>query len=405
MSWASNPNSAANADPDGDGLTNIEEYEDGTNPTVASSHFYTLTIDSGNAVTVSPAGSRFAPGTVVTLTAPPIGAMQFNTWTGDIVTTANPLTVTMNQNYELAPQYGAMPLDNSVPSFTTVAGTTIDALGMQSNGQVIVAGSFQAEDGVAHYGLARLNADGSLDNTFGPSVTLGTEGIGPAVFEVPGSISAIAVQSNNQILVAGDFNYIDGGQTSPYITRLNTDGSVDTTFQAAVPMYSSIQQMAVSSSGTILVLENGTLLELNSNGSLDTSFSAALPTNAYVEHVVMQTDGKVIYNGSAPTGTAGFGRFELQWLGRLVLHAGSDAGVLRPLGLAFEQRALYRVTRQSRVRSEQHHLCGVAQNHRRYRFVVYRNGQRHPRVTDQHGCPFRRRFHRQWKRLHPEGGQ
>jgi uncharacterized delta-60 repeat protein len=306
--WASNANSAANADADGDGLTNLQEYQDGTSPVSASSHFYTLTIEGGNAVNVAPAGTRFAPGTVVTLTAPPVAALQFAGWTGDIVTTANPLTLTMNQNYHLGTQYGALPLDNSVPSFTTTVGTEIDALAVQGNGQVIVAGNFQAEDGVAHYGLARLNADGSLDNTFGPAVTLGTEGVGAAIFQIPGYINAIAVQTNGQVLVAGDFNYINGGQSSPYITRINTDGSVDSTFHAAVPQYSTIQQLAVNSSGTVLVLASGALLELNAGGSLNTAFTSALPANSYIDHVVWQTDGKVVYNGSDAGGQDLFGR-------------------------------------------------------------------------------------------------
>ncbi len=83
--WQSNPNSAANADPDVDDLTNAEEYSDGTDPNNAASHFYRLTVAAGT-VALQPAAPRYASGSVVTLTALPVGDLQFTTWsTQDLI--------------------------------------------------------------------------------------------------------------------------------------------------------------------------------------------------------------------------------------------------------------------------------------------------------------------------------
>ena len=74
----------------------------------------------------------------------------------------------------------------------------IYAVALQTNGQVLIAGDFQMGASAAHYSLARLNADGSLDSTF-----RGTNGINGIVF-------GVGVQSSGRIVVGGNFTAIDG---------------------------------------------------------------------------------------------------------------------------------------------------------------------------------------------------
>jgi hypothetical protein len=66
------------------------------------------------------------------------------------------------------------------------------------------------------YGKARLNSDGSLDLTFNP-------GIG-----VNDYISAIAINRNDKIIIAGAFTMFNN-QIHNRIVRLNADGSIDPT--------------------------------------------------------------------------------------------------------------------------------------------------------------------------------
>src|SRR5262249_44831163 len=69
----------------------------------------------------------------------------------------------------------------------------------QSDGKLIIDGAFSTVAGVPRPGLARLNIDGTLDSSFDP-------GTGPS----GGSITAAAVMSNGELLVAGTFAGFDG---------------------------------------------------------------------------------------------------------------------------------------------------------------------------------------------------
>jgi uncharacterized delta-60 repeat protein len=79
----------------------------------------------------------------------------------------------------------------------------------QSNDKIIIVGSFTEVDGSSYSGIARLNSNGTLDNTFtNPALTSFTE------------VRDVIIQNDNKIVVVGNF---DGG-----IKRLNTNGTIDT---------------------------------------------------------------------------------------------------------------------------------------------------------------------------------
>lgn len=88
----------------------------------------------------------------------------------------------------------------------------------QVNGQLVVAG-FATVDSMRKVALARLNADGTLDGSFGIG--------GKVVADIPGGSLGlgIALQSDGRIVVSGQ-----NGINNLLIARINTDGSLDTTF-------------------------------------------------------------------------------------------------------------------------------------------------------------------------------
>jgi hypothetical protein len=49
-------------------------------------------------VTLNPSGPTYGAGTIVTLTATPSITSTFTGWSGDVVTTTNPLVVMMDSN-------------------------------------------------------------------------------------------------------------------------------------------------------------------------------------------------------------------------------------------------------------------------------------------------------------------
>ena len=89
---------------------------------------------------------------------------------------------------------------------------------MQSNGKVVIGGYFTSVNGTAINYLARLNSDGSLDTSFGN----GQAGVN-------GTVYAMALQSDGKLIVAGGF-YAVNGTSHNGIARLNNDGTLDTAF-------------------------------------------------------------------------------------------------------------------------------------------------------------------------------
>ena len=192
-------------------------------------------------------------------------------------------------------------------TFYTNLGTgfngAVNSIAVQTDGKILVGGSFTTLNGTSRNGLIRLNSDGTQDTAF--YTNLGT-GFG-------GSVSSIAIQSDGKILAGGSFTTLNG-ITRNYLVRLNSDGTVDTSFYSnlGTAFNNSINIIKVQSDGNILVGGNfstfngssrNRLVRLNSNGTEDTTFYTNLGTgfNGTVDSIAVQTDGKILVGGSFNT--------------------------------------------------------------------------------------------------------
>lgn len=105
------------------------------------------------------------------------------------------------------------------------------AVVIQPDGKIIVGGSagLSTSNGACYFGLIRLNTNGTLDTTFGTA--------GKTSFPVGVATSSnqdnrihkLALQSDGKILAVGEA-YNDATSEDIAIVRLNTDGSLDTDF-------------------------------------------------------------------------------------------------------------------------------------------------------------------------------
>ncbi|MCX8108470.1 MAG: delta-60 repeat domain-containing protein, partial [Verrucomicrobiae bacterium] len=94
------------------------------------------------------------------------------------------------------------------------------SLAIQPDGRVLVGGFFDAVDRNSAPGLVRLTPDGRLDPTFGRSLSISGKTV---------QILAIALQPDGKIIIAGAFDEINGVRLSG-IARLENDGTLDSTF-------------------------------------------------------------------------------------------------------------------------------------------------------------------------------
>ncbi len=100
-------------DPDGDGVSNLDEFLDGTNPTSNTSLRPRLTAysEAGGSVTVEPMKLSYDLGETVTLTATPFASGVFVGWVGDVNSTSNPATLTMDGNKTVQARFAsAVPI-------------------------------------------------------------------------------------------------------------------------------------------------------------------------------------------------------------------------------------------------------------------------------------------------------
>lgn len=168
--------------------------------------------------------------------------------------------------------------------------TNVNVISLQSNGKIIVGGSFSRYQGISYNNLIRLNSNGSIDTSF----QIGTG--------FNGSIESIILQPDGKILIGGAFSSYQGIATNGLI-RLNTDGSKDTTFIVASG-FDDAYALALQSDGKIVV--GGTrnpsyhvYFRLNTDGSIDNSFGTGINSiNRLIRSIIIQTDGKIILGGS-----------------------------------------------------------------------------------------------------------
>jgi len=173
---------------------------------------------------------------------------------------------------------------NLVPdNFNPDVNKFIQAVAIQSDGKILIGGDFSIVNGTIKEKIARLNADGTLDGSFNADVDY--------------TVYAIAIQSDGKILIAGE-----GYRNT--IVRLNKNGTIDTTFDVDYQKIWSVQSIAIQSDGKIIVggsfykvvgEDINHLARLNSNGTIDESFNADVDDVVYA--IAIQSDGKILIGG------------------------------------------------------------------------------------------------------------
>jgi len=193
-------------------------------------------------------------------------------------------------------------VDSSFDPGTGVTGesfSTVNALALQSDGKVVIGGTFTNVNGVRRTHVARLQSSGSLDSSFNPAIGLAGGGL-------LAGINTLGIQSDGGIVIGGDFTSV-GGMARTNLARLNSNGSHDASFNPGTGADSAVSSLAVQSNGKIVVSGffthiNGTvrnyLARLDKSGGLDTGFAPGTGASDAVYVTALQADGKVLIGGA-----------------------------------------------------------------------------------------------------------
>ena len=164
----------------------------------------------------------------------------------------------------------------------------------QLDGKILVGGGFLEYNNISARSLARLNTDGTLDTTFNRGNVLN------------GYVYTILPAPDGKIYIGGVFLKYNGNNM-PGVIRLNNDGSLDQSFNApsGITTY-HVMDLAIQSDGKLLV--TGTMFEkylirLHPDGTIDNTFNLFPASPGPGNSLSLQIDGKILVGGSLPYGS------------------------------------------------------------------------------------------------------
>ncbi len=185
----------------------------------------------------------------------------------------------------------------------------VRSVALQPDGRILLGGDFNAlqpgsaASATTRNSIARVNADGTLEAGFDPSAN--------------NTVYTVKVLANGKVLLGGDFTTLQPNSAASatarrYIARLNSDGTLDTSFDPRAN--GSVYSMTVQADGRLLLGGAFTTLQpngapaptarnciarLNTDGTLDSGFNPSADSSVY--SMVVQTDGKVVLGGAFTT--------------------------------------------------------------------------------------------------------
>lgn len=256
-------------------------------------------------------------------------------------------------------------------------------IALQSDGKIVVAGGFYAGMNNDDIALVRYNSNGSLDNTF--------DGDGKVITTVNGNVengNSVAIQSDGKIVVGGYCRPVSGQDF--IVLRYNTNGSLDTSFDvdgmAITPIGTgndSGDEVIIQSDGKIILVgesniggnDDFAMVRYNSDGSLDTSFDAdGKVTTAFsanddkARSIAIASDGKLVLAGKTSNGTnndIALARYNTN--GSLDVSFDTDGMVTTAIGTGADEASSVRIQSDGKIV-----VAGISYNGSNNDFAVVR---------------------------------
>lgn len=193
---------------------------------------------------------------------------------------------------------GGLVLTDFLPGSDSWASAVISL----PNGQIVAAGTFyNAKTGYYDFGLARYNANGTLDGNFGTGGKVETDfkGFNDYLF-------GLALQPDGKLIAVGSSSPDNRSQVLA-LARYNSNGSLDGTFgNGGLVMTNNVvegRSVTLKPNGKIIVAGGLSLAQYLPNGQLDPNFGQNGKVVTKVSKgpysVTVQTDGKILVSGGS----------------------------------------------------------------------------------------------------------
>lgn len=193
-------------------------------------------------------------------------------------------------------KFGFAQLQKTDSSFVINGGanSTVRQINIQSNGKIILSGEFNAYQGTLANRIVRLNTNGIVDTSFHSG------------FASEGPIRATALLPNDQLIIGGLFNSYNG-TARKNIARINSNGTLDTSYAKGLGANNEITDMYLQPDGKVLItgffnkynnINFSGFLRLTNSGEIDTTFKIGTGPNSSPNSFSQQSNGKILLVGS-----------------------------------------------------------------------------------------------------------
>lgn len=186
--------------------------------------------------------------------------------------------------------------DNAFAPGTAVEGdfSSVSTIAIQADGKVLLGGVFESYNRTNALRIVRINPNGSIDGSFdtrnGPN----------------NEVKSIIPLPNGKIIIGGRFLRV-GLYSKQGIARLNADGSLDTTYLATInsllPLANDMHLLPDGSllyAGRMLTTSFGTrssVFKITPQGRVDSIFASFEGANDWTNVIAVQPDGKIVLGG------------------------------------------------------------------------------------------------------------
>lgn len=190
------------------------------------------------------------------------------------------------------------PDGNIDDSFSAVqASNPINDIEIQSDGKILICGNFYSINGATRNSVARFNSNGTVDTSF-------NAGNGSNI-----ETNDLQLLPDGKIIVAGSFSSFNGNVSQKSITRLLPNGSVDPEFTPGSYYQNRIHKVAVQDDGKIIAvgdfiqtpsLDGSTnrIIRLMPNGEKDATFNIGSGFGGGTRYITLLDDGSSLVGGN-----------------------------------------------------------------------------------------------------------
>ncbi len=186
-------------------------------------------------------------------------------------------------------------ITNTSSAFYSGFNGIVNSIAVQQDGKILVGGDFINYQNNTVNRIVRINSDGSFDSTFQSGSGFNS------------TVKCIYIQSDGKILVGGSFSNYKGVSANDFI-RLNSDGSKDSSLDIGTGFNGSVNSIAVQSDNKIILggafttykgPQNNRIIRLNVDGVRDTSFKSVsnFGFDNTVNSIVLQPNGYILVGG------------------------------------------------------------------------------------------------------------